>query len=118
MVLPLLQYRDYLKTDFSFRVEIWTDGELYYSTDQKLNRAWICFSESGKVSDTSIESGYLLLPYNSDLECADDQLERVNYDLELFLYRSVAYKRYRPLFQRRKSAEASLQFFCIGSAER
>lgn len=64
MVLPLLQYRDYLKTDFSFRVEIWTDGELYYSTDQKLNCAWICFSESGKVSDTSIESGYLLLPYD------------------------------------------------------
>lgn len=84
MVLPLLQYRDYLKTDFSFRVEIWTDGELYYSTDQKLNCGWICFSESGKVSETSIESGYLLLPYNSDLECEDDQLERVNYDLELY----------------------------------
>ena len=83
-VLPLLKYRDYLKTDFSFRVEIWTDGELYYSTDQKLNCDWICFSESGKVSDTSIESGYLLLPYNSDLECADNQLERVNYDLELY----------------------------------
>lgn len=83
-VLPLLEYRDYLKTDFSFRVEIWTDGELYYSTDQKLNRSWICFSESGKVSDTSIESGYLLLPYHSDLECAEDQLERVNYDLELY----------------------------------
>ena len=84
MVIPLLQYRKYLNDDFSFRVEIWTDGELYYSTEQKLNCSWICFDEDGKVCEPAVDACYLLLPYNCDLECEDDALERMSSDTELY----------------------------------